>query len=133
MMLSSKAFAWVSACLVAPPLFAQPAAISFFESEVRPILKNNCQACHNEKTRSSGLSLASRDSALAGGNRGPAVKAGAPADSLMMQAVEQSGDLKMPPTGKLQPEQIAKIRSWIEMGAEWPSEAAGAKPKGADH
>src|ERR1700674_5711890 len=133
MMLKSKALAWASACLLIQPAFAQPNPVNFFETSVRPVLKNNCQACHNEKTRSSGLSLASRDSVLAGGHRGVAIKDGNPADSLLVQAVEQSGDLKMPPTGKLQPEQIAAIRRWIEMGAPWPTESAAAKqPKGAD-
>jgi hypothetical protein len=133
MMLKSKSLAWASACLIVQPAFAQQNAINFFETDVRPVLKNNCQACHNEKTRSSGLSLATRDSVLAGGNRGAALKVGSPAESLLVQAVEQSGDLKMPPSGKLQPEQIATIRRWIEMGAPWPADSATAKqPKGAD-
>src|SRR5579864_5626508 len=132
MMLKSKALAWASACLVVQPAIAQQNAVNFFESDVRPVRKNNCQACHNEKTRRSGLSLASRDSVLSGGNRGPALKAGSPGESLLVQAVEQSGDLKMPPTGKLQPEQIAAIRRWIEMGAPWPTESAAKQPKGAD-
>src|SRR5580704_8327286 len=133
MMLKSKAFAWASACLIIQPAFAQQNALNFFESDVRPVLRNNCQACHNEKTRSSGLSLASRDSVLAGGNRGAALRPGNPGDSLIVQAVEQSGDLKMPPSGKLQAEQIAAIRRWIEMGAPWPTDSTVAKqPKGAD-
>src|SRR6266851_658360 len=133
MMLKIKAWAWTSACLIFQPAFAQQDTINFFETSVRPVLKNNCQACHNEKTRSSGLSLASRDSVLAGGNRGAAIKAGNPANSLLVQAVEQSGDLKMPPSGKLQPEQIGAIRRCIYMGAPWPTESAATKqPKGAD-
>src|ERR1700736_6492199 len=107
MIWKTKTWAWASACLLLQPAFAQQDGVNFFETTVRPVLKNNCQACHNEKTRSSGLSLASRDSVLTGGNRGTALKAGSPAESLLVQAVEQSGDLKMPPTGKLQPEQVA--------------------------
>src|SRR5215472_9186827 len=129
----SKTLACASAYLLLQPAFAQSSDANFFESSVRPILKNNCQGCHNEKTRSSGLSLATRESVLTGGNRGAAIKAGSPADSLLVQAVEQSGDLKMPPAGKLQPDQIAVIRRWIEMGAPWPADTAAAKqPKGAD-
>src|ERR1700736_4927297 len=100
MMLKSKALAWASACVIIQPAFAQQDGVTLFESGVRPILKATCKACHNEKTRSSGLSLSSRDSALTGGNRGAAVKAGSPAESLLLQAIEQSGDLKMPPSGK---------------------------------
>jgi hypothetical protein len=126
---------FVYSIALAIPLSAQqaPAPTAFFETEVRPIL-TNCQGCHNERTRTSGLSLASRDSALSGGNRGAAVQPGGSSQSLLIRAVEQSGDLKMPPGGKLQPGQIATLRKWIDMGAPWASEsAAQRKPKGADH
>jgi hypothetical protein len=109
-------------------------AANFFKSEIRPILASNCQVCHNDKMRSSGLALTGRDALLAGGNRGAAVKPGSPADSLLVRAVEQSGDLKMPPGRKLQPDQIEKIRHWVELGAPWADDAAAAaKPRGADH
>jgi hypothetical protein len=118
------------------PLAAQqpPPPTGFFESEVRPILNSNCQGCHNDRTRTSGLSLASRDSALSGGNRGAALKPGDSSQSLLIRAIEQTGDLKMPPGGKLQPAQIATLRQWIDLGAPWtPESAAPARPKGADH
>src|SRR5580700_3340044 len=130
MPLKSKVFAYTSACLVFQPLLAQQPAPALFESQIQPILKTSCQTCHNEKLRSSGLSLTSRDSALAGGNRGAAIKPGSPTDSLLLQAVEQSGDLKMPPGGKLQPEQVAAIRRWIEEGAVWTEQSAATKPRG---
>ncbi len=50
-----------------------------------------------------------------------------------MRAIEQSGELKMPPGRKLQPNDIASIRRWIELGAEWPKDVVTAsKPKGSD-
>jgi hypothetical protein len=55
----------------------------------------------SRQNRSSGLSMDSRAEILQGGNRGPAVKAGAPGESLLVQAVEQKGDLKMPPGRRL--------------------------------
>jgi mono/diheme cytochrome c family protein len=100
---------------------------------VQQILKANCQACHNESNKSSGLALTSRDAILAGGNRGVVVKPGSPAESLLVRAIEQSGELKMPPGRKLQPNEIATIRTWIEQGVVWPKDAVSAsKPKGAD-
>ena len=36
-----------------------------------------------------------------------------------MSAVMQSGNLKMPPSGKLKDGDIALIGRWIEMGAPW--------------
>jgi len=101
--------------------------------EIEQILRNNCQQCHNLTTRSSGLALTARDTILAGGKRGPAINPGNPAESLLVRAVEQTGELKMPPGRKLQPEEIASIRRWIELGAAWrPKEEAASKPMGSD-
>jgi hypothetical protein len=100
--------------------------------KIQPLLQANCHQCHNETTRSSGLALTSRESILSGGNRGPAIQPGSPSESLLMKAVEQSGDLKMPPGRKLAPDQIAAIRQWIEAGAQWPKAESAAKPRGAD-
>jgi mono/diheme cytochrome c family protein len=100
-----------------------------------PILQTNCQPCHSSALKSSGLSVASREALLEGGNRGPAMKPGDAASSSLVKAVEQSGDLKMPPGRKLAPEQIATIRDWVQSGAVWPASAvstSSAKPKGYD-
>jgi hypothetical protein len=102
-------------------------------ARVQQILKANCQPCHNEANRSSGLALTSRDTILAGGNRGVVVKPGSPGESLLVRAIEQSGDLKMPPGRKLQSDDIASIRTWIEQGLAWPKDAAVASgPKRGD-
>jgi hypothetical protein len=53
--------------------------------------------------------LASRAKALEGGKRGPAIVPGDPGASLLVQAIEFNGELKMPPGGaekKLAPEAI---------------------------
>ena len=100
------------------------------EHPVQPVLQANCASCHNDTSKSSGLTMTSREAILAGGNRGPAVKPGNPAESLLLRAVEQSGDLKMPPGRKLAAAQIEIIRKWIADGAAWPAAGTG-KPKGA--
>ncbi|MBK5293996.1 MAG: PSD1 domain-containing protein [Acidobacteriia bacterium] len=110
-----------------------PEAIQFFESKVRPILATKCQICHNEKTRTSGLSLETRASLLAGGNRGAVVDTNSPAKSVFLTAITQSGDLKMPPTGKLKAEEIADLENWIKIGLPWPEKTAKATRSGADH
>src|SRR5215472_12703148 len=123
----------VAAFLLAPATVLMAQAPPASEgSEVQQLLKANCQQCHNEATRSSGLALTSRDALLSGGNRGPAVEPGNAAASLLVRAVEQSGDLKMPPGRKLQPEQVATLRRWIEAGATWPAGAVASKPNGSD-
>jgi hypothetical protein len=79
------------------------------------------------------LALITRDTILSGGNRGPAISPGNPADSLLLRAIEQTGQLKMPPAHKLEPDEIASIRRWIELGAQWREEESPAsKPKGSD-
>ena len=57
-----------------------------FEESVLPILKSNCLPCHDERTRTSGFSITSPESIMAGGSRrGQAVKAGLPAESPLVQ------------------------------------------------
>jgi mono/diheme cytochrome c family protein len=128
------AFLWVAAARLPAqqnPAFS-PEALSNFENNVRPLLKANCSACHNQKTRTSGLALDSREDLLTGGNRGAAVKPGSPDESLLIRAVEQGGELKMPPAGRLKDEQIAVLRQWVKDNSPW-TETAAVKRRGADH
>jgi hypothetical protein len=67
------------------------------------------------------LSLTSRAAALRGGEHGPVLVSGKPAESLLLKAVSHTGDLKMPPKGKLAAAQIDVLTKWIEMGAPWPA------------
>ena len=114
--------------------FAQEPPENFFTGSVQPILSGSCVSCHNQKLRSSGLAVDARQDILNGGNRGPAIIAGSPDSSLIIQAVEQTGDVKMPPAGKLSGEQIAILRRWIEQGAVWPSSTSVAENRsGWDH
>ena len=60
---------------------------------------------------------------MAGGDSGPAIAAGNPQASLLMQAVRYEDELKMPPEGKLPAEAIAAIETWIKMAHPWPAES----------
>src|SRR5579863_6686920 len=91
----------------------------FFENKVRPIFANVCSECHGDKA-TSGLQVFSREMLLLGGKRGPAIVPNDPEKSLMIQAVRQSGDLKMPKGGKLTPEEVQNLTEWVRMGAPWP-------------
>ncbi len=106
-----------------------PGADEFFEMRVRPVLAANCFACHTA-SKMGGLQMDSRESLLAGGGRGPAVVPGDPDQSLLIQAVTHShAEVKMPLGGKLKPQEIEDLASWIKAGAVWPetivSSAAG--------
>jgi hypothetical protein len=117
-------------CLPAMALAAE--GTTFFEAEVRPVLKI-CLGCHNAKSRMSGLSLETRDSLLAGGNRGRIVKPGNSAESILIHAVEQKAELKMPPGSRLKDEQVAVLRRWVDMGLPWTPDQQAAKRPGADY
>jgi hypothetical protein len=101
-----------------PPVSAEAAA--FFENKVRPVLVQNCVKCHGPARHRGGLRLDSRAALVVGGDQGPAVVPGEPDQSLLVAAVRQSGELKMPPSGKLPARQIGDLVRWVRMGAPWP-------------
>jgi mono/diheme cytochrome c family protein len=98
----------------------------FFESKVRPVLAQNCYACHTD-TRSGGLRLDSAEAIQKGGKSGPPIVPGKPDESLLIQAIRQTHErLKMPPGRKLKEEEIAAITDWVKSGAVWPAGAPKA-------
>jgi hypothetical protein len=101
----------------APPTAEQA---EFFEKEIRPLLAERCFECHGGKKVRGGLKLTSRPAILQGGDTRPAAVPGKPDDSLLIQAVRQTGDLKMPPRTKLAERDIARLVRWVEMGLPWP-------------
>jgi len=115
------------ALLLPSPVAAQPpAAVEFFEKKVRPLLADQCQSCHGApgKKAKGGLKLTTRGELLAGGEGGPALVPGDPDKSTLVKAVRYDGDLKMPPKGKLKPDEIAALEKWVKDGAVWPTAAA---------
>ena len=96
--------------------------LSFFESEVLPLLQEKCFACHSHATELSGnLALDFASGLRMGGDRGPAIQAGKPDESLLIRVVEGKEDgLKMPPEETLSAEQIGVLRKWIEQGSPDP-------------
>lgn len=99
---------------------AAPQSVEFFEREIRPLLLESCQKCHGGEKQEGDLRLDSRGALLRGGENGSVIAVGDPDKSLLIAAVEQSGDLKMPPKSKLTVPQIAALRRWIKEGAVWP-------------
>jgi len=99
---------------------------AFFENQVRPVLVKHCQSCHGPKKQSGGLRLDSREAALTGGDRGPALVPGRTDRSLLLLAVSHKDDLRMPPKSKLSNPDVAALTKWIAAGAPWPKEATQA-------
>jgi len=108
------------------PLAAQTAnSTQFFESKVRPLLAAQCFSCHSSKSKMTfgGLKMDQRASFFQGGQSGVVVVPGKPDASRLIEAVRYAGALKMPPSGKLKPEQIEILTEWVKIGAPWPEES----------
>ncbi|MCY4188616.1 MAG: PSD1 and planctomycete cytochrome C domain-containing protein [Bryobacterales bacterium] len=134
--------------VVAATLFACAAALAAerveFNRDVRPILSENCFACHgpDRNARQAGLRLDKREEALARG----VIRPGDAAGSRLVQRVRHDNPaLAMPPPAadkKLTAAQKQVLASWIEQGAEYQQHwaylkprrpAAPAGPQGIDH
>jgi hypothetical protein len=114
---------WAQALLVCSSAFGQPSS-EFFEKQVRPVLANNCFACHS-KVKMGGLQLDSREHLMQGGQDGPVVIAGDPDKSLLIQAVRKTHPrIKMPPQGKLSEQEVSDLAAWVKSGAVWPDSVA---------
>ncbi|MEX2263198.1 MAG: PSD1 and planctomycete cytochrome C domain-containing protein [Bryobacteraceae bacterium] len=118
---------WLALMVLLAPWAVLYGQDALYETSVRPVLVENCLGCHNEKLKMSGLSLASRQSALAGGKRGPAAVPGKPNESRLLEAVNHRGDLRMPPGRRLEQSSIAVLEEWIRAGMVWP-DATGSQP-----
>jgi len=109
---------------------AAAASTEFFETKVRPVLAANCYDCHSvDLDKPYGeLRLDSREALLKGGKSGAAIVPGDPEKSLLIRAIRQTGDLKMPKGGKLKPDEIDALVEWVRAGANFPAAAATASP-----
>jgi hypothetical protein len=96
-----------------------------FNRDIRPILSENCFLCHgfDEKSRQADLRLDTPDSALAKHDDVTAIVPGHPEQSELWRRITSDDDSeRMPPTDShraLKPEQIAKLKLWIEQGAKY--------------
>jgi hypothetical protein len=114
-------------CLPAAAL-GQPGKIDF-NRDVRPILSNNCFACHgpDEKVRKADLRLDTRAGAIAN-----AVVPGKPeASALVERVASKDADLVMPPpkTGKkLSAKDIEILTQWVKESAPYAVHWAYSKP-----
>ncbi|MCB1235345.1 MAG: DUF1553 domain-containing protein [Verrucomicrobiae bacterium] len=111
------------AAICLPARAISPEELEFFESKIRPVIAQECYECHNSKDKArGGLVLDTRDGWQKGGESGPAIVPGRPADSLFIRSIKHlDDDLKMPKAGaKLEPETVAVFEKWIALGAPDP-------------
>ena len=107
-----------------------------FNRDIRPILSDNCYACHgpDSNKRKAGLRLDLRDGALGKLKSDAfAIVPGHPEKSSLIERIQtKDEDDRMPPADsgkKLTPEQMALLTRWIAEGAEWKAHWSFIKPE----
>jgi len=108
----------------APGSRARPkdlASADLYLDVVAPAFQQRCSACHNDGKRKGGLSLATYESLMKGGEHGPVVIARQPEKSDLIRRISLPHDDAdfMPHDGKtpLTPDQTAAVRWWVGAGA----------------
>jgi hypothetical protein len=91
-----------------------------FRERVAPVFETRCIRCHGDVSPKAKLSLTTLTAAFKGGESGPAIVAGKPEESVLLEMI--SGDPPEMPQKEqpLSKHEVAGIRSWIEQGAHWP-------------
>ena len=105
-----------------------PAGKVDFATEIQPILRQHCISCHGPKEQKNGLRLDRRKDAMRGGTIAVIGPGNADGSRLYHRLVGDKFGIQMPPTGALPPDKVAKIKAWIDQGAEWPDALAGERP-----
>ena len=99
------------------------------------MLSDNCFQCHgpDESARKANLRLDLREGALAARRNGAPIVPGKPEQSLLYKRItEENPARRMPPVSThktLTDEQKARIKLWIEQGADWKQHWAFVTPK----
>ncbi|MBM3774736.1 MAG: DUF1553 domain-containing protein [Acidobacteria bacterium] len=106
-------------------LAASGAPVSF-DRDIRPLLEARCLKCHGAAIQLSKLDLRTREAALKGGARGPAIVPSQPAESRLYRLVSGLEKPAMPLDGALDASEIAALKTWIEQGAPWDASSGPA-------
>src|SRR5213080_430602 len=104
---------------ICAPLAAHTTKDVSFRRDVVPILSEKCLKCHGLASPMANLDLKSRESALKGGQHGPAIVPGDGAASNLYKHVAGQQEPRMPLGGRLTDDEIAVLKAWIDRGAEW--------------
>jgi hypothetical protein len=126
----------VAALLLALPLPARAAAPAGpaevrFNRDIRPILSNRCFKCHGPDLKKGGLNLRDRATALKKTRSGglAIVPGRSDKSGLIERVTAELPSERMPPRGApLTPEQVAKLKAWIDQGAQYEEHWAYVKP-----
>ena len=118
----------------AQPPAAAPAPLSF-NRDIRPILANNCFACHgpDEKKRETDFHFDTKEGMFL--EEGIVVPGSAAKSVLVKKITEPDPKDRMPPPDSghaLTDAQIALLKRWIDEGARWDTHWAYTAPSGPE-
>lgn len=118
------------ALLIQLPLLLQMPGAHELDAQAISLIEEHCQSCHNSEVASADLQLTSLDSALKGGESGPALVPGDARSSLIYSLVKSG---TMPLLEPLPPAKRELLRHWIDRGALWPDPNIPIMPADAIH
>jgi ankyrin repeat protein len=124
------ATAALAACATGGTFSAQAPDKVDFVRDVQPIFRQNCYGCHGPTQQNNNLRLDRRHDAMRGGTIAVIGPGNSEASHLYLRLIGKDTipGQTMPPTAPLHSEQIAKIKAWIDQGAEWPDAVSGEVP-----
>ncbi len=111
-------FAWVS--LLASATANSAEGLEYFEKQIRPLLAAKCRMCHSSQLKSGGVDLSSVEGFLKARDEAALISLDKPEDSRLLAILDYTAAKKMPPGGKLPPNELEVFEHWIRMGAPWP-------------
>lgn len=116
-------------------LTTHAAAAVDFVRDIQPIFSQHCYECHGSHKQEAAFRLDHKPTALKGGDFGVAIVPGQADDSRLMHAVLGTNPkMRMPRKGDpLTTEEIAKLKAWIDAGADWPDSASVQIEQKTDH
>ncbi len=96
------------------------ASVELFKGQVRDVLNQQCVHCHGGEETHGEFDLTTREGLLKGGEQGPAVVPGKPAESLLLTLVRHEKDPHMPQDADpLSADEIEQLTTWIASGAAY--------------
>ena len=90
-----------------------------FATGIQPIFERSCYQCHGPKAQMAGLRLDAKDVAS------KTIRPGKAAESSLYTRIAGIGDQARMPMGAkpLEAAEIARVKTWIDQGANWPDSA----------
>lgn len=125
---------WIATACTGLTLYAQDTTPPDFNRDIRPILSDNCFACHGPDAahRKGKLRLDLESDAKSDLRGSRAIVEGHPDQSEIITRIQsQEPDLRMPPpdSGKtLEQSEIRQLTDWIQSGAPWSDHWAYVPP-----